>query len=104
MIYKYNCDCCDQLYIGSSKLQFFIRRAQHIGISHRTGRHLNSLANSSIRDHSLKNNHPIKTQNFSVIDSCRNLNDLRILESIYINQIKPKLNEMDSATQLFVIK
>ena len=36
---------------------------------------------------------PVKADNFSIIDSTQNTVSLRILESLYIQKLKPELND-----------
>ena len=43
VVYLYQCDCCTQSYIGSSKLQMFMRCASHAGVSYRTNKPYNSV-------------------------------------------------------------
>ena len=84
------CDCSQQ-YIGSTKLQLFRRVSQHRGVSFRTGRPLAKPDNSAIRDHCNHLNHVFNAENFTVIDTCRNSHDLRILESLCIFSEHPSL-------------
>ena len=102
VIYKYTCDCCQQFYIGSTQLQMFMRTSRHKGRSFRTGALATKPEKSSIRDHCLKLNHPLKSENFEIIDSTANQFDLRILESIYINHLHPQLNDYQSAVTLHI--
>lgn len=102
VIYEYKCDCCQQSYIGSTTLQMFRRIAQHKGVSFRTGQQLSKPDNSSIRDHCFNKDHPLKTKNFSIIGNCTSC-DLRTLESIFIQKLKPTLNSNQSAVILNVL-
>jgi len=103
VIYKYSCDCCTQFYIGSTKLQMFVRGSQHFGVSHRTNKPLTAPNASSIRDHAINSSHQLKFTNFTIIDSCRDVGNLRTLESMYIHRQRPQLNDMQSATELFIV-
>ena len=85
VIYQYTCSC-DQRYIGSTSVNLYVRTAQHQGISHRTGFDLKSPGNSSIRDHYANCNFSFSENNFSIIDSARDAESLRILESICIKK------------------
>ena len=102
VIYKYNCDCCQQSYIGSTMLQMFIRVHKHKGTSFRTNRHLAKPELSAIRSHCTSNDHPLKSANFSVIDKCNKL-DIRVLESLYIHRTKPDLNNYQTAEKLQIV-
>ena len=101
IIYKYSCDC-SQSYIGSTAVNFYIRISQHMGLSYRTGNSLSSPPKSSIRDHVRKCGHGINKNNFSVIDKEAEESSLRILESLHIKRIRPKINECSSAVPTFI--
>jgi hypothetical protein len=101
-VYSYTCDCCQQSYVGSTSLQQFIRRSQHSGISHRTGRPYSSPTHSAIRDHCARFNHPFKLSNFSTLCKAQNEQDLRILESLFIFTNKPELNNDQSSVKLLI--
>jgi len=103
VIYEYHCDSCQLSYIGSTSLQMYRRCAQHKGVSFRTGNILNKQDKSSIREHSFNYDHPIKTANFKIIDQCNNISYLRLLESVYIKNKMPALNNNQVATPLNVL-
>ena len=103
VVYNYICDCCQQVYIGSTCVQMFVRGPQHQGHSYRTKLPLKVKQHSSIRDHCDSSHHPFKLSNFSIIDSSHGPQfDLRILESIHITSKQPKLNDMQSAIPLHI--
>ena len=79
-----------------------MRVAEHRGRSIRTGRPLQSSNNSSIFNHAINNNHPVKEQNFQIINNSHNNYDLRIIESIEIKKGKTNLNE-GLPVELFVL-
>ena len=103
IIYKYTCGQCQSIYIGETQKQLAFRISQHRGISFRTSQPLGTVTHSKIRDHSINSDHPIKEDNFKIIDSAT-LSDLRILESIYIHKHMPNLNSQGSSHQLFILK
>ena len=103
VIYKYECHCCQQCYIGSSSLQMFRRVAQHRGVSFRTNRPLNKVDFSSIREHCHEKDHRFQIDNFSILSTCNSKNDLKLLESIYIHNEKPSLNRNKLATPLHMV-
>ena len=103
VVYKYTCDCCQQSYIGSTVLQMFIRCSRHKGVSFRTDRPLTKPEKSSIREHSLNAQHPLKLGNFSILDSSNNSHSLRILESIYIRKLLPSINNYQTAVNLNIV-
>ena len=104
VIYSYSCTSCDVSYVGSTIRTLQSRVDQHAGRSHRTGRPLSVTSYSSIRNHCdsvCKTN--INVDNFKILDRNNNEQDLRILESLYIHNLKPKLNEMAAASQLHIV-
>ena len=76
--------------------------AEHRGKSIRTGRPLLLSNSSSIFNHAINNNHPVKEENFQIINTSHNVYDLRIMESIEIKKGKTNLNE-SSPVELFVL-
>ena len=103
VVYQYKCHCCQQCYIGSTMLQLFVRASKHRGISHRTGRHLNNPETSAIRNHSENLDHPIKLDNFSVIERANTVEDIRILESIRIRKDSPEINNNQLSLPLNIV-
>jgi hypothetical protein len=104
VVYQYSCDRCKSSYIGSTCVQFLMRQCQHAGLSHRTFFPLNTTTKSSIRDHCKNSQCTFKNTNFKIIDSLSGgIHDLRILESLHITTVKPKINEFRSATPLNIV-
>ena len=58
---------------------------------------------SNIREHAQTCGTPITIDNFTILDSRSNTNDLRILESLYIFKDRPVLNNMQSSHPLCVV-
>jgi hypothetical protein len=103
IVYKYSCECCNASYIGSTHQGMSVRIGQHRGISHRTDRPLSTVMHSLPRNHAEEYNHPINTNNFTIINSSSNSGDLFILESLHIQRDKPNLiNIRQSAAPLFI--
>ena len=50
--FKHTCDQRGTVYKGNTKLELVCRCAQHMVISHRTGRHISKPPHSAIRTHS----------------------------------------------------
>jgi hypothetical protein len=103
VVYQYTCDCCQRSYIGSTMLQMFRRCASHRGVSFRTNRPITKPEKSSIRDHCLELDHPIKIQKISILAATSNISDLRVLESLQIHKCKPALNDYQSAMKLNIV-
>ena len=90
IIYSFTCSTCNSRYFGSTTRQFKTRIYEHLGKSARTNIPLTSPPFSAIRQHCSDNNHPLNTDDFKIVDKCRN--NIRTLESLYIFKHKPKLN------------
>ena len=103
VIYKYSCGQCPASYIGETRKLMKVRMSQHKGRSFRTNNLLNEPENSKIFEHSINFNHKISDNYFKIIDKCSEF-DLRILESIHINENKPTLNCMSSSYDLLIVK
>ena len=98
LVYKFSCVRCTSEYIGSTSRVLHVRVAEHAGRSSRSGRPLAVPPHSNIREHQQTCDSPIALDNFSILNSYSNQNDLRILESLYIFKLKPSLNSMQSST------
>ena len=104
VVYKFNCSLCGTTYVGSTSRTLCLRTAEHKGISCRTGRPLTAPPHSAIRLHCEQvHNVPVKADNFSILDSTQNTVSLRILESLYIQKLKPELNHTNSAFPLNIV-
>ena len=103
IIYKYNCSSCNAGYIGSSIRTLHQRVSEHRGVSFRTNKFISNPSHSEIRNHALQADHVLKVENFSILDTVRNRNNLRILESLYIFKMKPSLNSYDSSETLYTM-
>jgi len=103
VVYKYNCDSCSAIYVGSTMRQLHVRTSEHRGISPRTGKNITNPSHSSIREHTLKHQHQLNPSNFKIITQTNHPSDLRILESFYITTLKPSLNTDSSAITTFVM-
>lgn len=102
VIYKFSCSECPATYIGETTKQMAIRIAQHRGRSFRTDGPLSTI-NSSIYNHFEESDHCIKTENFKIL-ATSNIFDLRTLESIYIHDQKPSLNDYNSSVVLNILR
>ena len=105
VVYEFRCACNDApSYVGSTSRHFYVRMAEHKGISSRTGKPLSSPPYSSIRNHSHSCNTPISDSSFKILKSSNRNQDLLLLESLCIHQFAPKLNETQSAVPLLIVK
>ena len=104
VIYKFCCEHCSSEYVGSTTRSLIVRSSEHAGRSHRTGNRFNNPSASQIRDHAETCGSPITLDQFTIINQCNKPIDLRILESLYIHKLQPKLNSMQSAFPLSIDK
>jgi hypothetical protein len=104
VVYKFTCGTCSATYIGETSKQFKVRICQHRGVSFRTGNVLSDPENSKIFLHAVQQNHPISNDNFKILSKCSNEYDLKILESVYIHNHNPNLNEQDGSVPLHILK
>ena len=104
IIYKYSCaHCASGTYVGSTMRAAYMRFAEHEGISFCTGLPLNHPKHSSIREHTARCG-PFDQSKFAIIGQEKSEVHLRILESLFIQQEKPKLNDMQSSFPLYIVK
>ena len=101
VVYLYSCSRCNSRYVGSTTRWMKHRVLDHCGRSFRTNLPLTKPSFSAIRDHSHDNQHPITHDSFTILASAPFRSDLLILESLYINSMKPDLNNTTTAVQLY---
>ena len=87
-------------YIGSTTRLLASRVADHSRRSLHTNRILAHPSHSNITENAQTCDTPITIDNFTILDSCSNINDLRNLESLYIFKDRPVLNNRQSAHPL----
>ena len=104
IVYKYSCaHCASGTYVGSTMRVAYMRFAEHEGISFCTGLPLNQPKHSSIREHTARCG-PFDRSKFAIIGQEKSEVHLRILESLFIQQEKPELNDMQSSFPLYIVK
>ena len=93
VVYKFVCPKCNSEYVGSSTKLLTTRVFEHRGISSRTLLPLGRPPQSSIRDHC---HGPCGTDfsvsDFRILSRARFESELRLLETFYIEELKPSLN------------
>ena len=97
VVYKFKCQSCNALYVGQTRLHLKQRISKHCGVSFRTNQPLLNPEHSNIRSHSHSFNHSVSESDFNVLDSSNSMNSLKFLESLYINQLKPAINDRNSS-------
>ena len=103
LVYKFSCVQCTSEYVGSTTRTLATRVAEHARLSFRTNLPITTPSHSYIREHSYKCNSPVTLDNFSILNFSQNKTDLRILESLYIHKIRPKLNSAQTAYPLNIV-
>ena len=103
LVYQFCCSRCESTYVGSTSRTLGARVAEHMGRSYRTNSLLTSPSHSSIRDHSFECDTRFNIDNFKILTSASNTQNLRILESLYIHKLRPPLNDTRSAVPLSII-
>ena len=100
-VYLFSCPNC-QLgnYVGYSNRLVKVRIDSHRGVSYRTGCDLAKKEFSAIRNHSLTCKHTIKYSDFKILSQSQNSYSLPFLESLYIKQLSPNLNNSTSSVPL----
>ena len=101
VVYKYSCAQCASAYVGSTTRSLQSRVREHAGRSIRTNQPLSSPNQSSIRDHSDRCGSDIELDSFQILRKNSDPIDLRIIESLFIYALNPKLN---STTSWFPLK
>lgn len=104
IVYEFQCLSCKAKYVGQTQRNLFLRTAEHMGLSPRTGRRIQNPAFSAVRSHSLIANHPFDSSNFKIIHRAKYNFDLLLLESLYIKHLSPDLNNQNSSFPLFTLK
>ena len=100
IIYKFQCQCCDTLYLGKTCHQLHVRISDHMAISAHTGNKISQTSISSVLTHSKHTGHPISYDDFSVLASGTLQFDVLICESWLISRLKPSLNTLSLTNYL----
>ena len=89
IIYCYKCRNCNTTHYGKTFRHFYMRVAEHMGISNLTGKRLKNVKQSAISDHLLQCNCTINFDNFDILAAESNKFKLLLKESILIKRDKP---------------
>ena len=103
VVYQYRCSCAAAQYVGQTSCNFAKRIAEHRGVSERTGARLSDPPYSAIREHARLRHHDIDPENFNIIGTARNHQELNILESLHIKFKQPSLNRQLDTENLITI-
>ena len=103
IVYKYTCPKCNfGNYVGCTRRLLKVRIDSHRGVSHRTGCLLKSKEFSSIRNHSVSCKTDIHYKHFEILSQTSDILSLQLLESLYIKQLSPHLNNQTTSTPLHI--
>ena len=105
VIYQYKCasEGCTYSYVGSTERILHDRTCEHIGVSFCIGSRLTDPKPSSIREHSRLCLHSMQQDSFKIVGKCGKGDDLRLLESVFIQYLKPDLNNTETSAPLHII-
>ena len=89
LIYRYTCSNCNFTGYGKTYRHFFIRAAEHMGVSNLTGKQLINIKDSAVSDHLLQCSCTIGFEHFDILATEFNL---LVKESLTIKRDNPVLN------------
>ena len=96
VVYKFQCGLCNKFYYGESIRHLDIRSGEHISVSLLTGKKVNPIKYSAVRDDLLHCNYLPSFDNFSILALENKKVLLEIKESLLIMRDKPSLNRNTS--------
>ena len=103
VVYKFICPRCNfGTYVGCTKRLLKVRIDSHKGISYRTGCTLSNKETSAIRSHTDRCRHNIQYVDFKILSQAANQYSLPFLESLYIKQLAPNLNNQTTSVPLHI--
>ena len=88
IVYSLKCNSCYAIYYGQTKRHFYIRAAEHTGISHLKNKRLKNVKQSAISDHLLTCDCNINFDDFTILSKKES-----IKESLLIYRDKLILNK-----------
>ena len=92
IVYSFKYNSCNAIYYGKTKCHFYVRAAEHMGISHLTNKCIKNIKQSAISDHLLTCDCNINFDDFTILSKDSNNINLLIKESLLISRDKPILN------------
>ena len=93
MVYSFKCNSCNAIYYGKTKRDFYVRAAEHVGVSHLTNKCLKIRKQSAISDHLVTSDCNINFNDFTILSKDSNNINLLVKESLLIPRDKPILNK-----------
>ena len=104
-IYRYTCRACNSSYIGKTDRHQNVRWCEHLKITPITRQPSTSKSKpTAVQEHITSSGHQGSLEDFEVMGRENTRNDffLRVKESLLIKRHKPKLNENEASTPLFL--
>ena len=101
-VYKFKCGSCTTSYYGKTYRHMKIRVSEHQRVSPRTGKRVNGILSTSVRDCMLDCDHIVAWEDFSIIGIESNHYLLETKESLFIKQDNPSLNRNKYSQELFL--
>ena len=105
IIYRYTCRACNSSYIGKTDRHQNVRWCEHLKITPITRQPSKSKTKpTAVHEHITFTNHQGSLDDFEIMGRENSRNDffLRVKESLLIKRHKPKLNENEASTPLFL--
>ena len=103
VVYEFTCASCHASYVGQTTRHLKHRVAEHLGVSHLTGRPMRSPPHSSIRDHCCQcQGADCSIKDFKILASASSSLELLIKERLLIERRHPSLNGNSGALELLL--
>ena len=100
VVYSFTCRCCSASYVGQTTRHLHTRVSEHLGITPITGKLCKNPPQSSIFSHLISTGHTASIDDFKILSSCSDDQELLIHESLLISKMKPSLNVQGSSIPL----
>ena len=91
IVYSFKFNSYSAIYYGKTKRHFYVRAAEHMGISHLTKKRLKNVKQSAISDHLLTCDCNINFNDYTILSKDSNNINLLINENLIIARDKPIL-------------
>ena len=96
LCYKFQCSSWNATYYDQTKRHFKVRVSEHMGVSVRVGKNINS----AVRNHMLLCNNIVSFEGFSVLANGTNDFRIKLQESLLIHRHGPQLNKTSESVPL----
>ena len=101
-IYNFTWGSYNTSYIGKTFTHMKIRVSEHQEVSPRTGKHLQGILSTTVRDHMLDCIHKVARDEFKLLWRASNHWRLEIKEILFIKRDRPSLNKNIYSQDLFL--